>query len=92
MSFNLTKDYYDVSEEAGFEHPDGAYRVYLDRDPYQAAIQSADFGGDGFVIFDGHGVPDSGGSVVVAVGAKQRQVTLAGGPGANMTPKIEKVE
>lgn len=44
--------------------------------PWGAVVVSADFGGDWSVVFNGHGVPDSGGSAVIQVGAQQRRITV----------------
>jgi len=52
------------------------YVVYLSEKPYEADITSVDFGGDDEVIFDGWGLPDSGGTVVLTVGPEQRTVTV----------------
>jgi type II secretory pathway pseudopilin PulG len=54
----------------------GAYIVDLGDEPYRVTVVSADFGGDEDVIFDGFGVPDSGGSVVVQVGSFTKTITL----------------
>ena len=52
------------------------YSVVLSSAPYQARIVSADFDGDADVTFDGYGVPDSGGTVVVAVGNYSKTILL----------------
>ncbi len=50
--------------------------VQLWEEPYGATIVSVDFGGDAEIEFDGFGVPDSGGSVVVQVGKRQKTVNV----------------
>lgn len=50
--------------------------VNLSRDPFLANLQKVNMGGDSTVIFDGYGVPDSGGSLVVASGLGAFQVDL----------------
>ncbi len=44
--------------------------------PWGARIRSPNFGGDGVIVFDGHGVPDSGGSVVVQLNSFTRRITV----------------
>lgn len=44
--------------------------------PWGAMVVSANFGGDWNLVFNGHGVPDSGGSAVIQVGAQQRRITV----------------
>jgi type II secretory pathway pseudopilin PulG len=63
----------------GMPHPDRPtkeYTVRLAQEPYRTAIVSADFGGQKQVVFDGYGMPDSGGTVVLQVGTEQRVITL----------------
>jgi len=59
----------------------GDYTVDLTDAPYEAKLVSASFGGDSQVVFDGWGVPDSDGTIVVAAGAEQKTVTLDGQTG-----------
>jgi prepilin-type N-terminal cleavage/methylation domain-containing protein len=48
----------------------------LAEEPYRAELVSADFGGDAKVVFDGYGVPDSGGQAVVGHGGTSATVVL----------------
>ncbi len=57
-------------------HPTSAYIVELDEAPYRAQIVSANFGNLKRVTFDGWGLPDNGGTVVVRVGVTDRTVVL----------------
>lgn len=50
-------------------------RVSLADAPYELASVAADFGGDAQLVFDGYGVPDSGGSLTLGLGG--RTVTVA---------------
>jgi type II secretory pathway pseudopilin PulG len=65
------------------DHPGDAYVVSLISAPYQVAIAWVAFDdptsngdSDQEVIFDGHGRPDSGGTVVISVGLESRAITL----------------
>ncbi len=51
-------------------------RTFLAYAPYHADIISADFGGDLLIVFDGFGMPDSGGSLVLSSGSDSRTVVL----------------
>lgn len=76
ISFNVGTDSYTL---VGMEDPDHAGREYavpLTEEPYKATIISADFGGDFEVVFDGYGVPDSDGTLVVTVGNYRKTLTL----------------
>jgi len=63
----------------GVSHLDGApsdYVTALADAPYEVTLVSADLGGDAEVTFDGYGVPDSGGTIVVQGGTVQKTVVL----------------
>lgn len=64
---------------AGMKPLDPGGSVYLTElslSPYQVNLRDIDFGGDNNVIFNGFGVPDSGGSARVLVGKFARTITL----------------
>jgi len=49
--------------------------THLDRQPYQVALTSVTFGGSRTITFNGYGLPDHGGTLVVSDG--ESEVTLA---------------
>lgn len=55
----------------------GAYDVDLQAAPYQSRLSSATFGSGSVLTFDGWGVPDANGTVIVDVGAETRTVSLS---------------
>jgi prepilin-type N-terminal cleavage/methylation domain-containing protein len=59
------------------------YLLTLSTPPYEAQLVSAEFDSatDADVTFNGWGVPDHGGTVVIRVGQEQRTVTLDGSTG-----------
>ena len=79
--FTIRSSEYSLPGAPDLKNSASEYRVVLSEAPYQARLVSADFGGDTQVVFDGYGVPDSGGSVVLRVGAIQRVVVLDGHSG-----------
>jgi prepilin-type N-terminal cleavage/methylation domain-containing protein len=69
---------YEVPGLPDLDHRGGRYVVRLFDDPYQVEIATASFGGDAEVAFDGHGRPDSGGTISVKAGKYVRTITLDG--------------
>lgn len=63
------------------DHPTEPYSTRLSREPYHCRLVSVDFGGDNEVVFNGHGVPDSNGSIRVEHRTKQRLILLNGSTG-----------
>jgi len=74
--FSVSANNYQMPDLPGLDGASGSYIVELRDLPYEADLISADFGGDQQVTFDGWGIPDSGGSVILSVGAEQRIVSL----------------
>jgi prepilin-type N-terminal cleavage/methylation domain-containing protein len=74
--FDAAADSYQLTGMSHSDHPANEYVVRLGDEPYRAAIVSADFGGQKQVVFDGYGMPDSGGTVTIRVGTEQRVITL----------------
>ena len=52
------------------------YSTSLSASPYKADISSSEFNGVNDIIFDGWGLPDSNGIVVLSVGAETRTVVV----------------
>lgn len=75
---DLASSSYWLPTVADLDHPADTYRVVLADEPYDASIVSVNLGGDGQVIFDGYGVPDSGGNIVIRVGNSQRTIVVPG--------------
>lgn len=64
---------------AGVRHLDtaaGNYVVKLAEEPYLISTLKVDLGGDNTLVFDGFGVPDSGGTIELLSGAYKRTVTV----------------
>ncbi len=76
LVFDLAADTYQVAGMPHPDHPAKEYEVRLAEEPYRAAILSADFGGQKQVVFDGYGMPDSGGTVVIEAASEKRTITL----------------
>jgi prepilin-type N-terminal cleavage/methylation domain-containing protein len=76
VNFNVANNGYQLPGVADMRTSATDYSVTLSSAPYQAKIVSADFGGDADVTFDGYGVPDSAGTVVVSVGDYSKTILL----------------
>lgn len=55
--------------------------VKLYEEPYRATISSLSVGGDAALTFDGFGVPDTAGTIVVQSGSRTRTVNIVAGTG-----------
>lgn len=85
--------YYEIVGMQDPDHPAKPYVVSLLDEPYRAKIVSAAFGGDAEVVFDGYGMPDSGGTIVIRSGTFQRTITVDADTGTVKPPvKGEPIE
>ena len=91
VSFDVGTDSYSVPGMRDPDHTDRDYVVLLSREPYEATIESADFGGDTDLVFDGYGILDSGGTVIIRVGKHQRTITVEAGSSVTPDLPIEKL-
>ncbi|KPK80119.1 MAG: hypothetical protein AMJ81_12440 [Phycisphaerae bacterium SM23_33] len=76
VQFDVPADQLSIPGLGSLDNPSADYLVKFGEAPYQADLVSADFGGDPIVSFDGYGVPDGGGTIVIQAGTVQRTVVL----------------
>ena len=76
VTFSVDDASYELPGVTDPDRPSLPYAVRLSEAPYEVRMPSADFGGLPSVTFDGFGMPDRAGSVVVEVGDRRRTVTL----------------
>lgn len=76
IDFHLADDSYTLVGVEDSDHPGAEYTVRLGDSPFEASIVSADFGGTPQLVFDGYGVPQSPGAVVIQAGAYQKTITV----------------
>lgn len=81
VTFDVNSDRVSIAGIGGLDSASSPYVTSLGEEPYRAALVSADFGGDAEVVFDGYGVPDTGGTVLVQVGQNQKKISLDGDTG-----------
>jgi len=63
------------------DHPGTPLVLALADPPYEVRIVRADFGGDDQLSFDGWGMPDSGGTLVIQCGEHARSIEVAADSG-----------
>jgi type II secretion system protein H len=76
VTFDVANDSYELTGMPDPDRPAQDYAVDLNDEPYQAEIVSANFSGNDEVTFDGYGMPDRGGIVVIAVGVRKRTIVV----------------
>ena len=76
MIFNVRTDQYGVEKFNALDSSSEVYVVNLSASPFHVNLVSVDFGGHTNVTFNGYGIPDSGGTVVLQAGTIQKTVTL----------------
>ncbi len=76
VDFDIADDFYELVGMADPDHPGEGYRVELRGDPYSADLDSATFDTGNQIVFDGYGNPDSGGTVVVKVGSREKTIAI----------------
>ena len=81
VKFFVIGDQYRLFDLQPLDGDSSYYNINLSERPYEADIISVDFGTDDQIIFDGWGLPDSGGTVVLTVGSEQRTVVVDGETG-----------
>lgn len=74
--FLVSTHKYQLLQVSPLDGGAGSYTVDLTDRPYEAKLVSASLGGDAQIIFNGWGIPDSGGNVVLTVGSRQKTITI----------------
>ena len=70
------QDRYVLKKIRDLDRSSAEYTVILSAEPYNATLTSADFGGSARVIFNGYGMPDSEGQLVLGARGESRVVYL----------------
>lgn len=68
VEFDVPGNVYRLIGEFDIDHPDTPYLVALSSAPYHAQLVSVDFNSTTTVTYDGYGVPDNNGTIVISVG------------------------
>ncbi len=78
VSFSTATGQYQLLNVPAPDGAPGDYRVVLSAEPYQADLTNANFDGSPQVIFNGWGLPNKGGTVMLSAGGEQRTVVVDG--------------
>jgi prepilin-type N-terminal cleavage/methylation domain-containing protein len=81
VSFSTGTNQYQLLNVPSPDGVAGDYTVVLSAEPYNADLTGANFNGSSQVLFNGWGLPNSGGTVVVSAGSEQRTIVVDGGTG-----------
>jgi len=76
VSFDLQANTITISGLGGLDNSSQQYATDLAAEPYRASLISADFGGQGEVVFDMYGMAGSAGMVIVESGGTRHTVVL----------------
>ena len=74
--FDLPADEFRLVGVPDIDTGSGDQVVRIGEGPFKAQLECVDFGGDAEVVFDGFGVPDTGGKVLVRVVDVRKTVVL----------------
>jgi Tfp pilus assembly protein FimT len=86
VRFDPAADTYGIPALSHLNDSQQTWTVALSDYPYVANLASADFGGDAAVVFNLHGVPDSGGVIAVSAGRWREELRLDPLTGRAATP------
>ena len=86
VHFSIGDNQVQIVGASGLDGSSSSYLLALSGPPYQAQLVSALFGASTDVTFNGWGLPDNGGTVVIRVGQEQRTVAVDGTSGKVTCP------
>lgn len=82
ITFNVSAGSYQVTGVKSLDHSSSAYSVELTQDPYQCTLVSVwDQIGMQSLIFDGYGLPNKGGNIVVSCGGALKTIKVSSSTG-----------
>jgi len=82
VSFTTGANGYRINGLLDPDRPqDADYNVFLNQSPYHCTLGAVSFSGGTSVTFNGHGLPDHGGSIQIRSGNLLRTVTIEAGSG-----------
>ena len=77
VTFSVTASQYTISDVASLKRSSGTYAVTLTDDPYRCSLVSV-WGESGTqtITFDGYGLPNRGGTIIVAANGVQKSIVV----------------
>jgi len=76
IAFNQTTNSYTIAGIQNLDRAGSTYEVRLGEEPYRVTLATADLGGDGNLVFNGYGVADTGGTIVIQAGRRAMRITV----------------
>ena len=76
VTINQGRDTVVLSDLAGLDPHVSEYCTKLSESPYRANITESSFPANNDIIFDGWGIPDSGGYAILEVGSETRTINV----------------
>lgn len=76
VTFSVEGNSYDIAQLSSLNGNSASYSVALSERPYHVGLTSVDFRGDTEITYNGWGLPDNGGTVILAIGTEQRTITV----------------
>ncbi|MHC5028533.1 MAG: prepilin-type N-terminal cleavage/methylation domain-containing protein [Planctomycetota bacterium] len=76
VRFDLGMYQYAIPNVRALNGKANTYTVNLREEPYRAKISSAVLGADAVLIYNGYGLPDSGGAIEIQVGDRTRTIVI----------------
>lgn len=74
--FDISTNSYTLAGLTNPDRPGQPYKVSLASQLYGSILVSANFGGDATILFNGYGVPDSSGTVMLKSGQTTKTITI----------------
>lgn len=78
VSFSTATGRYQLLDIPALDGTPGDYTVVLSAEPYRADLTNVNFDGSPEIVFNGWGLPDKGGTVMLSAGGEQRTVAVDG--------------
>ena len=76
VTFDPGMNTYVMTGVDSLDHPGNNATLLLSNAPYRSQLVSTGLGGDDEIVFDGFGVPDIGGVVLIQCGAESRTIAV----------------
>ncbi len=84
ITFDVANQRYTLAGMANMDQPGKTYTVSLSGGIYSSSFSSVSLGGDATLVFNGYGIPDSGGTIVVQSGGSTKKITIEATTGATV--------
>ncbi len=86
ITFDPGLNTYEMIGVDSLDHPGSNATLVLSDAPYRSELVATGLGGDDTIVFDGFGVPDGGGVVLIQCGAESRLITVNNETGVASVP------